>query len=87
MPNQGMVAEIIKLAMIGVHSRLHERGMRSRMLVQVHDELLLEVPEVELSEVAELVVREMEGAVELAVPLEVEVKHGRSWGEMRPLGE
>jgi DNA polymerase-1 len=87
MPNQGMVAEIIKLAMIGVHSRLHKRGMRSRMLVQVHDELLLEVPEVELSEVAELVVREMEGAVELSVPLEVEVKHGRSWGEMRPLGE
>jgi DNA polymerase-1 len=87
MPNQGMVAEIIKLAMIGVHSRLRERGMRSRMLVQVHDELLLEVPEVELSEVAELVVLEMEGAVELSVPLEVEIKHGRSWGEMRPLGE
>jgi DNA polymerase-1 len=87
MPNQGMVAEIIKLAMIGVHSRLRERGMRSRMLVQVHDELLLEVPEGELSEAAELVVGEMEGAVELSVPLEVEIKHGRSWGEMRPLGE
>ncbi len=85
MPNQGMVAEIIKLAMIGVNSRLRERGMRSRMLVQVHDELLLEVPEGELSEVAELVVQEMEGAVELSVPLEVEIKHGRSWGEMRPL--
>jgi DNA polymerase-1 len=87
MPNQGMVAEIIKLAMIGVHARLRERGMRSRMLVQVHDELLLEVPEGELPEAAELVVGEMEGAVELSVPLEVETKHGRSWGEMRPLGE
>jgi DNA polymerase-1 len=85
MPNQGMVAEIIKLAMIGVHTRLRESGMRSRMLVQVHDELLLEVPGGELSEAAELVVREMEGAVELSVPLEVETKHGRSWGEMRPL--
>ncbi|MDQ5828844.1 MAG: DNA polymerase [Actinomycetota bacterium] len=85
MPNQGMVAEIIKLAMIGVHARLREREMRSRMLVQVHDELLLEVPEGELSDVAELVVQEMEGAVELSVPLEVEIKHGRSWGEMRPL--
>jgi DNA polymerase-1 len=87
MPNQGMVAEIIKLAMIGVHARLRERGMRSRMLVQVHDELLLEVPEGELPEAAELVVGEMEGAMELSVPLEVETKHGRSWGEMRPLGE
>jgi DNA polymerase I len=85
MPNQGMVAEIIKLAMIGVHARLRERDMRSRMLVQVHDELLLEVPEGELSEVADLVVQEMEGAVELSVPLKVEIKHGHSWGEMRPL--
>jgi DNA polymerase-1 len=85
MPNQGMVAEIIKLAMLGVHARLRERGMNSRMLVQVHDELLLEVSEAELAEVAGLVVGEMEGAVELSVPLEVETKYGRSWGEMHPL--
>ena len=85
MPNQGMVAEIIKLAMLGVHARLRERGMNSRMLVQVHDELLLEVPEAELAEATGLVVGEMEGAVELSVPLEVETKYGRSWGEMRPL--
>jgi DNA polymerase family A len=52
MPNQGMVAEIIKLAMIRVHVRLREEGMASRMLVQVHDELLLEVPEGELAEAA-----------------------------------
>jgi DNA polymerase-1 len=87
MPNQGMVAEIIKLAMIRVHAWLQEEGMASRMLVQVHDELLLEVPEGELAEVAALVVREMENAVELSVPLKVEVKSGRSWGEMRPLGD
>jgi DNA polymerase I len=87
MPNQGMVAEIIKLAMIRVHARLQEEGMASRMLLQVHDELLLEVPERELAEVAALVVREMENAVELSVPLQVEVKSGRSWGEMRPLGD
>ena len=80
MPNQGMVAEIIKLAMIRVHERLREEGMASRMLLQVHDELLLEVPEGELAEVAGLVVREMRNAVELSVPLEVEVKMGRSWG-------
>jgi DNA polymerase-1 len=87
MPNQGMVAEIIKLAMIRVHARLQEEGMASRMLVQVHDELLLEVLEGELAEVAASVVREMEIAVELSVPLKVEVKSGRSWGEMRPLGD
>jgi DNA polymerase I len=86
MPNQGMVAEIIKLAMIRVHERLREEGMASRMLLQVHDELLLEVPEGESAEVAGLVVREMRNAVELSVPLEVEVKIGRSWGEMRRLG-
>jgi DNA polymerase-1 len=86
MPNQGMVAEIIKLAMTGVHARLREEGMASRVLVQVHDELLLEVPEKELTEVAALVVREMQNAVELSVPLEVEAKSGRSWGEMRRLG-
>ena len=87
MPNQGMVAEIIKLAMIRVHARLREEGMASRMLLQVHDELLLEVPERELAAVAALVVREMENAIELSVPLKVEVKSGRSWGEMRPLGD
>jgi DNA polymerase-1 len=87
MPNQGMVAEIIKLAMVGVHARLREEGMASRMLLQVHDELLLEVPEGELAEAAGLVVREMKNAVELSVPLEVEAKRGRSWGEMQHLGE
>jgi DNA polymerase-1 len=57
------------------------------MLVQVHDELLLEVPERELAAVAALVAGEMENAVELSVPLKVEVKTGRSWGVMRPLGD
>jgi DNA polymerase-1 len=61
--------------------------MASRMLLQVHDELLLEVPEGELAEAAGLVVREMKNAAELSVPLEVEIKRGRSWGNMRRLGE
>jgi DNA polymerase-1 len=87
MPNQGMVAEIIKLAMVRVHTQLREEGMASRMLLQVHDELLLEVPEGELAEAAGLVVREMKNAAELSVPLEVGVKRGRSWGEMRRLGD
>lgn len=85
MPNQGMTAEIIKRAMIGVHARLRAHGLRARMLVQVHDELLLEVPSAELEETAALVAREMTRAVELAVPLEVEVKSGPTWGDLRPL--
>jgi DNA polymerase-1 len=87
MPNQGMVAEIIKLAMVKVHARLRQESMVSRMLLQVHDELLLEVPQGELAEAAGLVVREMKNAAELSVPLEVEVKRGRSWGEMRHVGD
>jgi len=87
MPNQGMVAEIIKLAMIGVHTRLREEGMASRMLLQVHDELVLEVPDGELDKAAGLVVREMKNAAELSVPVEVEAKGGRSWGNMRRLGD
>jgi DNA polymerase I len=83
MPNQGMVAEIIKRAMISVHARLRGRS-RARILLQVHDELLLEVPESELEETASLVAREMEGAADLLVPLETETKLGPSWGEMRP---
>jgi DNA polymerase I len=73
--------------MIRVHARLREEGMASRMLVQVHDELVLEVPEGELAEAAGLVVREMKNAAELSVPLEVGVKVGRSWGYMRRLGD
>ena len=87
MPNQGMVAEIIKLAMIRVHARLREGGLAARMLLQVHDELVLEVLEGELAEVAGLVVREMKNAAELSVPLEVEVKSGGSWGNMRRLDD
>jgi DNA polymerase-1 len=71
--------------MIRIHTRLRDKGMASRMLLQVHDELVLEVPEVELAEAAGLVVREMKHAVELSVPLELELKVGRSWGAMRKL--
>jgi DNA polymerase-1 len=87
MSNQGMVAEIIKLAMIRVHARLRDEGMASRMLPQVHDELVLEARGGELAEAAALVVSEVKNAVELSVPLVVEVERGRSWGEMRPLGD
>ncbi|MFW5471548.1 DNA polymerase I [Knoellia sp. CPCC 206435] len=78
-PIQGSAADIIKLAMIGVDGALRESGAQSRMLLQVHDELVLEVAEGERDEVEALVRREMGRAVELDVPLDVSVGHGRSW--------
>ncbi len=80
-PIQGTAADLIKRAMIRIHSGLAERGWRSRLLLQVHDELVFEVPEPELDEVRAFVVTEMEGAMALRVPLRVDVGVGRSWYE------
>ena len=85
MPIQGTAADIIKLAMIRLHADMRTRGMRSRMLLQVHDELVFEVPEDELETLAHLTRETMEGSLKLAVPLTVELKKGRTWGEMVPL--
>ena len=78
-PIQGTAADLIKGAMIRIQSRLEADFHRSRLLLQVHDELLLEVPEDEAKEVGSMVVREMEGALELKVPLVAETGTGRSW--------
>jgi DNA polymerase-1 len=78
-PIQGSAADIIKVAMLGVHRELKSAGLRSRMLLQVHDELVLEVTEDERDEVRELVIREMSGAYGLDVPLDVSIGFGRSW--------
>ncbi|NUN49992.1 MAG: DNA polymerase I [Candidatus Brocadiae bacterium] len=81
-PVQGSAADLIKVAMIRIDRALAQGGFRSRMLLQVHDELLFEVPEGEESRLTELAVREMEGAIQLSVPLKVEVSAGARWGEM-----
>ncbi|HWV25593.1 MAG TPA: DNA polymerase I [Aeromicrobium sp.] len=78
-PIQGSAADIIKLAMLGVQRSLDESGLRSRMLLQVHDELVLEVAPGELDQVEQIVRREMGSAVELSVPLDVSVGTGRTW--------
>ncbi len=78
-PIQGTAADLIKEAMIRVQRALDDRHPRARLLLQVHDELLLEVPEEEVEEVGAMVVREMEGALELNVPLAVEGGSGKSW--------
>lgn len=81
-PIQGTAADIMKLAMIRVHRALAEEGLRARIVLQVHDELLVEAPDAEVAAVAALLRREMEGAFRLDVPLVVEVKSGANWYEM-----
>jgi len=85
MPIQGTAADIIKLAMIRLLDEMRQRQVRSRMILQVHDELVFEVPEDELPLMRGLVKEVMEGALQLAVPLTVEVKVGRNWGEIAPV--
>jgi len=80
-PIQGSAADIIKVAMLGVQKALRAAGLGSRMLLQVHDELVLEVPEGEHEAAEQLVRAEMGAAIALAVPLDVSVGFGHSWNE------
>ncbi|MPN29824.1 DNA polymerase I [bioreactor metagenome] len=82
-PIQGTAADIIKKAMIDVYHELEKAKTRSRVLLQVHDELVLEVTEDEVNVVSEIVKRTMENAVELDVPLVAEVKIGVNWAEAK----
>ena len=81
MPIQGTAADIIKLAMIHVFRRLKQEGLQAKLLLQVHDELIVECPEDETECVSQILKEEMEHAAELSVPLTVEVKSGHSWAE------
>lgn len=82
-PIQGTAADIIKLAMVQMDKALYERGLKSRMLLQVHDELVFEVPEDELETMKTLVPEVMEGALKLSVPLKAEVSYGSNWYEAK----
>ena len=78
-PIQGTAADIIKLAMVKMAGELEQRNLKSRMLLQVHDELVFEVPPDELEIMKKLVCDVMEGAIELSVPLKVDVSYGDTW--------
>ena len=80
-PIQGTAADIIKIAMINIHRRLREEGLKTRMLLQVHDEIILEVATGEREAAERVLVEEMSGAASLRVPLDVQVGWGKSWQE------
>jgi len=80
-PVQGSAADLIKLAMVRVHTRLASEQPQARLLLQVHDELVLEVPEKSLAKVRDIVAGEMAGVLELQVPLKVDTGAGRDWYE------
>ncbi len=80
-PVQGSAADIIKVAMVNIDRRLYSEKLQTRMLLQVHDELVFEVPESELEHVRELIRTEMETAVPLDLPLKVDIGSGENWAE------
>ena len=84
-PVQGTSADIIKVAMISIHEAMKTDGLRSRMLLQIHDELLFEVLEAERARVRQIVEQLMPRAVELSVPLKVDLKAGPNWSDMKPV--
>jgi DNA polymerase-1 len=83
-PVQGGASDIIKIAMININEYLKSNNFKSRMLLQVHDELLFEVPEDEISEVGNMVKTKMESAIKIDVPLVVDIKQGKDWNDMKP---
>jgi DNA polymerase-1 len=85
-PIQGTAADIMKIAMLHVPQALAEAGLSGRMLLQVHDELVIECPQAELTKTSEIVQKVMENAYTLSIPLRTEARSGINWGEMEVLG-
>ena len=82
-PIQGTAADIIKLAMVRVYNRIKENDLKSRLILQVHDELIVEAKEDEVDLVKQILKEEMENAMELDVPLTVDMSTGHSWYEAK----
>ena len=82
-PIQGTAADIIKIAMIRVHDRLKEEGLQSKLILQVHDELLIEALDEEAGRVEQILQEEMQQAASLRVPLEIDMHRGKSWYEAK----
>jgi DNA polymerase-1 len=87
MPVQGTQADLIKIAMVRLFGRMEAEGLRSAMILQVHDELVFRVPKDELSRMAALACETMEHAMTLDVPIRVDVHVGKNWLDMVPVSE
>ena len=81
MPIQGTAAELVKIAMINIHNKIKENKYKTKMILQIHDELIFEVPKYEIESISELVKFEMENAIKLSIPLKVDYNWGDSWYE------
>jgi DNA polymerase-1 len=80
-PIQGSAADLIKKAMINIHARIREGKFRTRMILQVHDELVFEVPENEIEKIQPIIREEMETVYPLDVPLKIDMAYGSNWDE------
>ncbi|NIA31493.1 MAG: DNA polymerase I, partial [Actinobacteria bacterium] len=78
-PIQGSAADMIKVAMINIHRRMHKESLQAKMILQVHDELVFDVPKTELDRMKHIVQSEMENAMKLDVPVKVEVGAAQNW--------
>ena len=80
-PIQGTAADLIKIAMIHIYEELEKKNLQSKMIMQVHDELVFEVPDAEIEVLSALVKNGMESVIDLKVPLKVEMSWGKNWKE------
>ena len=83
MPIQGTSADIIKISMINIQDTINNLGLRSKMLIQVHDELIFESPTKEVDQICSILYEKMSNAVKLSVPLDIEIKSGVNWNDMK----
>ena len=81
MPIQGAAADIIKLAMVRADRRMRREGLKARLILQVHDELVVECVKSDAEKAARILKEEMEGAAQLSLPLTVDIKIGQNWAE------
>ncbi len=83
MPIQGSAADVIKIAMININKRIEEEEILSKMIIQVHDELIFEVPEKEVLIMENLLTEIMPKALDLKVPLSIAISNGKTWGDLK----
>ncbi|NQT28879.1 MAG: DNA polymerase I, partial [Candidatus Omnitrophica bacterium] len=84
-PIQGSCADLIKIAMVNIDKELVEKGLKTKLIIQIHDELVFDVANNELDKVKTIIKKHMESAMKLAVPIKVNLKVGKSWGQMKPV--